>query len=98
MFLTRPMHLHGAGEVFVNKLQFIGVFLLCSFLFCDEKKRTKETPLGEGEVSIKRKHLKGRTTKLFGFRLISTSPPRPRPHPLCVLTLRVRTSVGLSIG
>ena len=70
-----------------HKLEFIGEFL-CSFLFCVEKKRTKETPLGDGEVSIKQKQSRiknDQTVRLLLDFNISPSPKTPPPlraHPL----------------
>ena len=70
----------------VDKLEFIVEFL-CSFLSISGKKRTKETPLGEREVSIKQKQLKiknDQTVRLLLDFNISPSPKTPPPlraHP-----------------
>ena len=55
----------------------LSVWFSVPFFYSEE--RNQRAPLGDGKVSIKRKLQKQRTSKLLGFRLISTSPPPQNP-------------------
>ena len=81
-----PTGVGGGYASFFDKLMFVGG-VLCSFLSTSGKKRTKETPLGEWEVSIKQKQSRiknNQTVRLLLDFNISPSPKTPPPlraHP-----------------